>query len=181
LSPRHIARYAFLVVAAGVALLGAVIRNDWSTFMVIVSMFVAGAGEGILLTLLFNVLVTASPKELAGDVGSLRGTTNNLAAGVGTALAGALVVGVLATSVHKELVHNPVIPTELKMEVNLGSVPFISNAQLRGTLASTSATPEQLDEATRINTEARLLALKGFPFHARRPGAAGILSRRRTA
>ena len=48
------------------------------------------------MTLLFNVLVTASPKELAGDVGSLRGTTNNLAAAVGTAVAGALLVGLLS-------------------------------------------------------------------------------------
>jgi MFS family permease len=160
MSPRQIGRYAFLVVAAGVALLGAVIRNDWSTFMVIVSMFVAGLGEGVLMTLLFNVLVTASPKKLAGDVGSLRGTTNNLAAGVGTAMAGALVVGMLATSVHRELVHNPKIPDELKTAVNLDKVPFISNGQLRATLARTTATPEQVSEAARINTEARLLALK---------------------
>ena len=83
LSPRHLARYAFLVVAIGVGLLGVVIRNDWGTFMVILSMFLTGLGEGALFTLLFNVLVTASPKELAGDVGSLRGTTNNLANGVG--------------------------------------------------------------------------------------------------
>lgn len=160
LSPRHIARYAFLVVSVGVALLGAVIRNDWSTFMVIVSMFVAGLGEGVLMTLLFNVLITASPKDMAGDVGSLRGTTNNLAAGVGTALAGALVVGVLGSSIHRELVHNPVIPYELKTEVNLDNVPFISNDQLHGILAQTSATPEHVREAELINTEARLLALK---------------------
>jgi MFS family permease len=160
LSPRQLARYAFLFVACGVGLLGIVIRNDWSTFMVIVSMAMAGLGEGALVTLLFNVLVTASPKALAGDVGSLRGTANNLAAGVGTALAGALVVGMLGSSVHRELVHNPMIPSELKMEVNLDSVPFISNAQLRQTLAETTAAPEQVSEAVRINTETRLLALK---------------------
>jgi predicted MFS family arabinose efflux permease len=160
LSPRRIARYAFLAVAVGVALLGIVIRNDWSTFMVIAGMILAGLGEGALVTLLFNVLVTASPKELAGDVGSIRGTTNNLAAGVGTALAGALLVGVLGTSVHRELVHNPTIPNELKMEVNLDNVSFITNRQLRSTLARTAATPEQVAEAERINTETRLLALK---------------------
>jgi hypothetical protein len=33
-----------------------------------------GPGQGSLVTLLFNVMVAASPKELAGDVGSLRGT-----------------------------------------------------------------------------------------------------------
>jgi MFS family permease len=159
-SPRHIARYAFLVVSVGVALLGAVIRNDWGTFMVIVSMTLAGLGEGALVTVLFNVLVSASPKRLAGDVGSLRGTTNNLAAGVGTAMAGALLVGILGTSVHKELVHNPVIPYELKTQVNLDNVPFISNRQLRETLARTTAKKEEVAEAVRINTDARLLALK---------------------
>jgi hypothetical protein len=39
-------------------------------------------------------------------------------------------------------------------------VPFISNPQLLETLARTSATPGQVDEAVRINTDARLLALK---------------------
>ena len=160
LSPRRLARYAFLLVAAGVGLLGVVIRNDWSTVMVVLSMLLAGVGEGTLMTLLFNVLVTASPKELAGDVGSLRGTTNNLANGVGTALAGALLVGVLGTSVHRDLVHNPVIPIELKREVNLDNVPFISNDQLLTTLGGTSATPEQVNEAVRLNKEARLVALK---------------------
>lgn len=160
MSPRRIARYAFLVVAAGVGLLGVVIRNDWSTFMVIVSMVLVGLGEGALVTVLFNVLVTASPKELAGDVGSLRGTTNNLAAGVGTALAGAVVVGVLGASVHRALVHNPVIPDELKMEMNLDNVPFTSNSQLRNFLVKTGATAEQVNEAERINIEVRLVALK---------------------
>lgn len=160
LSPRDIARYAFLVVATGMGLLGIVIRNDWSTFMVIVSMATAGLGEGALVTLLFNVLVTASPKDLAGDVGSLRGAVNNLAAGVGTALAGALVVGLLSSSVHRELVHNPKIPDELKMQMNLDTVPFISNRQLSTVLERKTATPEQVSEAARINTDARLVTLK---------------------
>lgn len=160
LSPRQVARYAFLVVTFGAGFLGVVIRNEWSNFMVIVTMMLAGIGEGALVTLLFNVLVTASPKKLAGDVGSLRGTTNNLANGVGTALAGALVVGVLSAGVHRDLVHNAVIPNELKMEMNLNKVPFISNGQLRGVLANTSATAEHVDEAVRINTQERLLALK---------------------
>jgi MFS family permease len=160
LSPRRIARYAFLIVSVGVALLAVAIRNDWGTFVVVISMALAGLGEGALMTLLFNVLVSASPKELAGDVGSLRGVANNLASGVGTALASALVVGVLGTSVHRELVHNPVIPNELKMEMNLDSVPFISNNQLRRTLARTGATPEQVAEAARINIDVRLVALK---------------------
>jgi hypothetical protein len=128
--------------------------------MVIVGMTLAGLGEGALVSLLFNVLVSSSPKALAGDVGSLRGTTNNLAAGVGTALAGALVVGLLSSGVHRELVHNPKIPDELKQQMNLDSIPFISNRQLSTALARKTDESEQVAEAVRVNTNARLQALK---------------------
>jgi MFS family permease len=73
-----------------------VVHNDWSEFKVLIGLVLFGIGQGALVTLVFNVLVTSSPKELAGDVGSLRGTTNNLAAAVGTAVAGALLVGLLS-------------------------------------------------------------------------------------
>jgi MFS family permease len=160
MAPSFIARNAFLLVAGGLALLGAVVRNDWSNAMVMLSIAIAGLGEGALVTLLFNVLVSSSPKELAGDVGSGRGAINNLATAVGTALATAFVIGILSVRVHANLVHNPEIPMELKSEVNLDNVSFISNDQLRSTLATTSATPAQIEAAVLVNTDARLVALK---------------------
>jgi predicted MFS family arabinose efflux permease len=160
ISPRRISRFAFLLATIGVAMLGIVIRNDWSNGMVIISMIVLGIGEGVLVALLFNVLVSAFPKEKAGDVGSLRGTANNLATAVGTALAGALIVSVLSTSINRDLAFNPIFPAELKTQVNLDKVSFISNDHLRRVLERTTATPEQVTEAVRLNTDARLLALK---------------------
>jgi hypothetical protein len=65
------------------------------------------------------------------------------------------------------LVHNPVIPKELEMELNLDTVPFISNDQLQTTLWGTSATPEHVNEAVRINQETRLVALKVSLFTLR--------------
>jgi len=159
-SPRRVARIAFLLATIGVGMLGIVIRNDWSNGFVIVSLIVLGVGEGALVALLFNVLVSAFPKEKAGDVGSLRGTANNLANAVGTALAAALVVGVLGTSVNRDLAKNPLLPAELKAQVNLDKVSFVSNDHLRRTLERTTATPEQVTEAVRLNTDARLVALK---------------------
>jgi hypothetical protein len=159
-SPRLIARCAFLVASVALVFLAAVIRNDWGTGMVINGMILAGIAEGVLVALLFNVLVSASPPELAGDVGSLRGCTNNLAAAVGTAVAAALVVSVLGATVHRNLVHDATIPDELKAEFNLDEIPFVSNDRLLAVLANMAATPEQVTEAVRINTEARLVALK---------------------
>jgi MFS family permease len=163
LTPRQIATYAFLLVAAGTAWLAFVVRNDWSTLPVIVGLITVGLGQGALVTLLFNVLVTASPKELAGDVGSLRGVTQNLAAAVGTALVGALLVGILSSVIVARLNENPAITAELKDEMDLTNLNFFSDAQLKGRLADTTATPEQLAEALQLNAEARMRALKtGF-------------------
>jgi MFS family permease len=161
LSSRRIARFAFLLATIGVAMLAAVIHNNWAKVAVIISMFLIGIGEGVLVSLLFNVLVSASPREQAGDVGSLRGTANNLASAVGTALASALIISTLSTSVHRDLAQNPVLPIELKRQVNLDDVSFVSNDVLKRRLReATDATPEQVTEAVRINTDSRLLALK---------------------
>jgi MFS family permease len=162
-TPRQIATVAFLLVSAGTAWLAFVVRNDWSFPPVIAGLIIVGLGQGALVTLLFNVLVTASPKELAGDVGSLRGVTQNLAAAVGTAVVGALLVGLLSSMIVGNLAANPVISAELKDEVNLTNLNFFSDNQLKERLANTSATSEQLAEALRINAEARIRALKiGF-------------------
>lgn len=157
---RRIGSTGFLLVAAGLVMLAFSIFNNWGTPLVALSLVVTGIGEGALLTLLFAVMVSASPAELAGDVGALRGTTINLATGLGTAIAGALLIGLLSSLVHTNLVDNPVIPPELKAQVNLNEVDFISNDQLREVLEGTTASPEQVNEAVRINTSSRLFALK---------------------
>jgi hypothetical protein len=48
----------------------------------------------------------------------------------------------------------------LQAQVDLDSLNFVSNDHLQEVLARTTATPEQVAEAVRVNTEARLRALK---------------------
>ncbi|WP_376099917.1 MFS transporter [Roseomonas sp. CCTCC AB2023176] len=159
-APRVIGMAGFTLCTVALLWLAIVIRNDWSAPVVMTGLILFGIGQGALVTLVFNVLVTAAPKELAGDVGSLRGTTQNLAAGVGTALAGALLVGLLSAGVLRAVADNPTLPAEVRSQVDLDSINFVSNDRLRDVLARTTMTPEQSDEALRINAEARLRALK---------------------
>ncbi|WP_270937149.1 MFS transporter [Falsiroseomonas oryzae] len=159
-TPRIIGMGGFAICTVALLWLAWVVRNDWSAPVVMVGLIVFGIGQGALVTLLFNVLVTAAPKELAGDVGSLRGTTQNLAAGVGTALAGALLVGLLSSSVMASLASNPRLPAEVQAQVDLDSINFVSNERLRTIMERTTATPAQVEEAVQVNTEARLRALK---------------------
>ena len=96
-------------------------------------------------------------------MGSLRGVTHNLATAVGTAVVGALLVGILSSIILGNLAENPAITAELKDEVNLTNLNSFSGAQLKERLAGKTATPEQMAEALAINAEAPTRALKiGF-------------------
>jgi MFS family permease len=160
MTPRRIARQSFALVIAGTLLLALIIRNDWSDLSVVLGLVLVGLGQGALSTLLFNVLVSSSAVEFAGDVGALRGTVSNLAAAVGTAMAGALVVGLLSANVQRALVDHPTIPPALISQVPLDNVTFASNERLLELMSRTTATPAQVEAALVINSDARLYALK---------------------
>jgi predicted MFS family arabinose efflux permease len=160
-TPRQIGRYGFILCTVALLWLAWVVRNDWGAPVVMIGLIVFGIGQGSLVTLLFNVLVTASPKELAGDVGSLRGTTQNLAAAVGTAVSGALLVGLLSAFILASLAQHPDLKTELRTQMDLDNqITFVSNERLKAALEHTNIPPEKAAEAIRINEEARLRALK---------------------
>lgn len=159
-TPKQIATSGFIVCCAALVWLTWVVTNNWSEWPVMVGLIVFGMGQGALVTLVFNVLVSSSPKSLASDVGALRGTTSNLANAIGTAVAGALLVGLLSASVMKSVVASPVVTAELQAEVNLDNINFVSNERLATVLENTSATPAQVQEAMDINETSRLKALK---------------------
>ncbi len=159
LSPRQIAVAGFITVAVGLAMLALTIRSDWGTPLVILSLIIVGLGEGALVTLLFNVMVSSSPKELAGDVGALRGVANNLSTALGTAFAGVVAVSLLSLFVASSLAQST-IPESLKVQVNLDNVNFVTNDQLETVLSETAATPDEVAEAVGINETARVRALK---------------------
>lgn len=161
LTPRRIGYYGFAIVTIGLVLLAFAILNDWGAPLVILSLVVIGVAEGSLLTLVFNVLVSAAPKELAGDVGALRGTANNLATGLGTALASVLAVALLRVLVGQGLAASPVITERIVEErLSLESTDFVSDDELDEFLAEANLTPQQTAEVLAINADARVRALK---------------------
>ena len=85
---------------------------------------------------------------------------SNLAAAVGTAVRGALVIGILSANIQRALVDHPTIPPGLISKVDLDSVTFVSNDRLLEMMSRTAATLEQVEAALQINSDARLRALK---------------------
>ncbi|MBF6100647.1 MFS transporter [Nocardia cyriacigeorgica] len=159
-TPRVIGMFSFTLTTAALIWLAYVVTNNWETVPTIFGLIVFGIGQGALVTLVFNVLVTSAPKKLAGDVGSLRGTTQNLASAVGTALVGAMLVTILSFVVGREIIDNVELPDSLIAQVDLDNVNFVSNDRLREVLDRTDATPEQVDAAVAVNEDVRLRTLK---------------------
>jgi MFS family permease len=159
LSPRILGIASFILIAFGLVVVAFTVGKDGSGVAVIVGLLLVGVGEGTLLTLLFNVLVSASPKRLAGDVGALRGVANNVSNALGAALTSVVAVGLLGVFLASAFSESD-LPPELDMRAHFGNVDFVTDTELRSVLSTTSATSEQVDKAVAINADARLRALQ---------------------
>jgi hypothetical protein len=126
-------------------------------------MLLAGLGIGALASQLGAVTVSSVPDELSGEVGGLQNTLTNLGASIGTALAGAVLISALSSSVFSGLAANPDVPDSVTAtaEVELSSgVPFTSDDDLEEGLAAADVPPATADAIVDENAAARLDALR---------------------
>jgi MFS family permease len=158
-SPGRLGIASFILIAIGLVVVACTVGNDWGTTAVILGLLLVGIGEGTLLTLLFNVLVSASPKRLAGDVGALRGVANNVSNAIGAAFASVVAVGLLGVFLASAFDRSE-LPPQLETKVLFDDVDFVTNSELSSVLGAASATPEQVDKAVEINDDARRRALQ---------------------
>ncbi|HQZ47074.1 MAG TPA: MFS transporter, partial [Microbacteriaceae bacterium] len=159
-APRVLATAGFIVVAGALALIAFTIRGEWGQLFIVIGLVLLGLGQGAIVALVFNTLLSSAPKALAGDVGAWRGLVHNLAGSVGIAVASAFAVGMLASMVATAATEHPEISPQLISEVNLDNTNFLTNEQLKQTLEGTSATPSEVAAAVELNAEARLRALQ---------------------
>src|SRR5262245_1700769 len=152
-SPRRLGIASFILIAIGLVVVAFTVGNEWGTIAVILGLLLVGIGEGTLLTLLFNVLVSASPKRLAGDVGALRGVANNVSTAIGAAFASVVAVGLLGVLLSSAFARSE-LPPQLRAHVLFDDVDFVTNDELKNVLGASSATPEQVEEAVAINEDA---------------------------
>jgi len=158
--PRQIGRVGFVVVALGLIILAFTIRNEWGQFGVVLGLVILGLGQGSIVALVFNTLLSASPKRLAGDVGAWRGLVHNVSGSVGIAVASVFAVGLLSALITAAVDDSPNLPPELTAQVPLDNINFVTNDQLDEVLAATDADDAQVEEAIAINADARLRALQ---------------------
>lgn len=159
-SPARIARVGFAFVFLALTLIAFTISNSWGQVSIVVGLVVLGLAQGCIVALVFNTLLSASPKELAGDVGAFRGLTHNVSGSAGIAVGTAIAVALLGMFVANSVASSTVFTDELVEQVNIDNTDFLTNEQLEELLAERDATPDELDAAVELFEEARLDALK---------------------
>lgn len=162
-SPRRVVQVGLVLVGAGLVVLIGGLEVGAGPEVVTVPFILAGLGIGALSSQLGAVTVSAMPDELSGEVGGLQNTVTNLGAALGTALAGAVLIGILTATFLSGIAQNPAVPRQVvdRADVELASgAPFISDAQLETALQDAGVPADTARAIEDENTDARIRALR---------------------
>ncbi|MFE6172169.1 MFS transporter [Streptomyces sp. NPDC056464] len=162
-SPRRVVRLGILALLAGAVVLMAALDEGAGAEIVTVPFLLIGLGTGALASQLGSVTVSAVPDDQSAEVGGIQNAVTNLGSSIGTALAGSILIGVLASSFLTSLEENPAIPAEVKnraaVELQNG-VTFLSDAQLETALDEAGVNEDVAQAALEANSDARLDGLR---------------------
>jgi MFS family permease len=162
-SPRRVSRIGFLLLIGAIVLLIALLGQGTGAAVVTVPLLLAGLGVGCLASQLGAVVAGSVPDERTGEVGGLQNTATNIGASIATALAGAVLIASLTTTLFDNLADNPDVPASVlaQAEVELSAgVPFVSDAQLGDALEDAGVPADLAREITESNSDARVSALR---------------------
>ena len=162
-SPRRVVRVGFLALLAGLVLLIALLEEGAGPNITTWPLLLAGLGVGALASQLGSVTVSSVPDEQSGDVGGLQNTVTNLGASIGTALAGAVLLSVLTTSLITGISSDPAISESVQSQAQVelsDGVPFTSDADVEKGLDEAGIHGAEADALLDENEKARIVGLR---------------------
>jgi hypothetical protein len=160
LSVRRLGRLAFVAMAIGLLMCVLAFRSPAHDILFGLGLLLTGLGAGSANTVLANALVASSPRAVAGEVGAVRGTVNNLGGALGASISGVALAAALSAALAGGLATAAASGDALRGPLAGGQIGFVTDRQLERLLAVAGVTPEQLVAATAINELARLQALQ---------------------
>jgi MFS family permease len=86
----------FVIAIAGILVLLALVKGHPGAWYFAPGLFLIGVGVGVMLTPSVNVVQSAFPENLQGEISGLSRSVSNLGSSIGTAIAGTILVAGLA-------------------------------------------------------------------------------------
>jgi MFS family permease len=133
----------FVVAIVGIIVLVVMVKGNPSAWAFAPGLFLLGTGVGIMLTPSVNVVQSAFPENLQGEISGLSRSISNLGSSVGTAIAGTILVAGLADPKRSYAV--AMIVLAVMGLIGLAATIFIPSAEApAGAEASTPTAPAEL-------------------------------------
>lgn len=161
-SPQRIAAAGLAGMLSGEILLIAFISPDLRSIGFALALALVGAGNGLLVSQLGNVIMSSVPPERGSEAGGLQGTAMNLGASLGVALVGSILIAVLVGNFQNAVLTNPALvdiapqlTTQAEQNANFVSVEQVTLAAEQAGLSAA-----EVDAITEEYAEAQIMALK---------------------
>jgi hypothetical protein len=162
-SPRRVVRAGFVALLAGLVLLVALLQEGAGANVTTGPLLLAGLGVGALASQLGSVTVSSVPDEESGEVGGLQNTVTNLGASIGTALAGAVLISALTTTLLTGISSDPAISQSVQDQAQVelsDGVPFTSDADVQKGLEEAGIQGDEAQALLDENEAARIAGLR---------------------
>ena len=185
-SPRRIVKVGLVLLFIALVGMFSSISPSLTSPLFLASLAVFGAGIGLAISQLGNVVMSSVDQTRSSEVGGLQGAAQSLGSSLGTALIGAVLLAGLTGGFHDRIRADEAIPADVQTQIVNGSeqgVPMISREDAEATVAKAGLPPAQaqavldeygaaqIDALKRALLTASLLALVALWFAGDLPGA----------
>jgi MFS family permease len=161
-SPKRIAYLGLLLMLSGLVLLIAFTSTDLHSTGFKIALALVGAGNGLLVSQLGNVIMSSVPPERGSEAGGLQGTAMNLGASLGVALVGSILIASLVSNFQTNVLSDPAladIAQQLSAQAET-SANFVSVEQVTLAAEQAGLSTEQVAAVTEQYADAQIMALK---------------------
>jgi MFS family permease len=162
-SPRRVVQVGMALLIVSILGLMATISPSLSSLPFALSLAGFGAGIGLSISQLGNVVMSAVPEERSSETGGVQGTSQNLGQSLGTALIGAVLLAGLTTGFHNRVLADPAIPPSLQQQILDGTeagLPMVSPAQFEAAVEKAGLPPQQAASIVDYYKDSQIQALK---------------------
>lgn len=162
-SPRRVVQVGLGLLFVSVIALMAAISPSLASVAFALSLAGFGAGVGLVISQLGNVVMSSVGEERSSEAGGVQGASQNLGQSLGTALIGAVLLVGLTTGFHNRVLADPAIPPSLQQQIVSGTeegLPMVSQAQFKTDVEQAGLPPDQEQKLIAFYGEAQIDALK---------------------
>lgn len=161
-SPRRIVLAGLLAMLGGLLLMVAFTGPDLRSAGFAIALALVGAGNGLMVSQLGNVIMSSVSPERGSEAGGLQGTAMNLGASLGVALIGSILIASLVGGFQKAVLADPALAAvapQLTAQAE-ENANFVTVEQVTVAAEQAGLSPEEVAAVTEQYAAAQIMALK---------------------